>query len=114
MLYLAVGYDVLVPVEEDLIACSSPAVYYLLGHRAKGVMPLRSVDGVVSSFPVEAVHSPLCPAAEGVVVPGVPIDVVGAIASRYVVDATVTVNGVFTIAAKHTVVEIAAKHGVCH
>ena len=47
MLYLAVGYDVLVPVEPDLIACACPAIYYLLGHRIKPLIPLRSVDEVV-------------------------------------------------------------------
>src|SRR5215203_6275806 len=79
MLYLAVGYDVLVPVEEDLIACSSPAIYYLLGHRLKPLMPLRSVDEVVSSLTVEAIDSPLCNAAVDGVVPATAIDVVVAI-----------------------------------
>ena len=50
VLYLAVRYDVQARVEVDLIACSCPAVYYFLGHGAKGVVSLRSFDDVVSSF----------------------------------------------------------------
>jgi hypothetical protein len=60
MLYFAVFYDVQTLVEIDHIACSCPAVYYLLGHLDIGVraLPLRSVDGVVACVPVEAVHAP--------------------------------------------------------
>src|SRR5215212_3888833 len=80
MLYLAVGYDVHALVEVDLIACARTAVYYLLGHRFKVLqMPLRSVDEVVSSLTVEAIHSPLCKAAVEGVVPATAMDVVGAI-----------------------------------
>src|SRR3954447_8258775 len=114
MLYLAVRYDVQALVEEDLITCACPAVYYLLGLLVwfgVRLLPLCSVDGVVSSLTVDAIHSTLSKAAvdavgpaaavdivvalvvvgvgafivrtapEAVVVPGVPVDVVRAIVS---------------------------------
>jgi hypothetical protein len=68
MLFLAVFYDVQTLVEVDHIACATPAIYYFLGH-LDGVrdVPLISVDEVVSSLTIEAVHSPLCKAADDVI-----------------------------------------------
>src|SRR5215204_5469249 len=131
MPYLAVCYDVQALVEPDLIACACPAVYYLLGYRAKAGPSLRSLDGIVTTLTVDAVHSPLCIAAvdevglatsmdvvgacvgEGVGVfivrtapevrvgSCVPVDVVRAIVSLQEVATAVTVHGVCPTLAKH-------------
>src|SRR5215212_1750284 len=83
MLCLAVRYDVHTLVEEDHIVCACPAVYYLLGHRAHRVTPRRSVDEVVSSLTIEAIHSSLCKAA---------VDRVGPATAMYIVVACVGVG----------------------
>src|ERR671912_1606912 len=76
MPYLAVRHDVQALVEENLIARARTAVYYLLGHRAEGLVPLGGLDGVVASLAVEAIHPTLRKAALDVVVPATAVDVV--------------------------------------
>ena len=79
MLYLAVRYDVQALVKEDRVARACPVVYYLLSLLVRfGVwlLPLCSVDGVVSSTTVDAVHSTLREAAVDSVVPATAIYVV--------------------------------------